>query len=81
MTVCKEGAKDFGFVDIIHHIPVLWIRIRIGPDTHHFAERHPGHAHPNPTDHNRYQFQANEKVYKVDFFPENFNLLTKLQKT
>ena len=26
-TVCKEGAKDFGFVDIIHHIAMLWIRI------------------------------------------------------
>ncbi len=55
-------------VDIIHHIAVLWIRI--GSDTHHLPDpyldrvRHPGHAHPDLADSDRYQLQATEKVIK-----------------
>jgi hypothetical protein len=33
---------------------------------------------PDP---DRYQFNSNEKVDKVDFFPENFNMLSKTLKT
>jgi hypothetical protein len=43
---------------------VLWIRI--GSDPHHFA---------GP---DRYQFQSNEKVDKLYFFPENFKMLPKI---
>jgi hypothetical protein len=43
-------------------------------------DRHPGHADLNPADPNRYQFQANEKAGKVNFFPDNFNMLSKTQK-
>jgi hypothetical protein len=32
-------------------------------------DRHPGRADPNPADPNRYEFQANEKDGKVNFFP------------
>jgi len=34
------------------------------------------HADPD-----RYKLQANEKVEKEDFFPENFNMLSKILKT
>jgi hypothetical protein len=33
---------------------------------------------PDP---DRYKFQANEKVYKVDFFPENFNMLSNMLRS
>jgi hypothetical protein len=60
---------------------VLWIRI--GTDLHHFAESGSGSAskHADPLGDGqsgsvpvRYQFQANEKVCKVVFFQENFNI-------
>jgi hypothetical protein len=37
--------------------------------------RHPGHADPE-----RNQFQANEKVDELYFFPENSNILSKILK-
>jgi hypothetical protein len=54
-------------------------RIRIilpDPD----PDPHPGHADPDPADPYQYQFQANENVDKVpvDFFPEHFNMLSKI---
>ncbi len=51
-----------------------WIRI-IFPDL--VWDRHPGHAGPNP---GRYQFQANEKVNKLYFFPWKYNMLSKILK-
>jgi hypothetical protein len=44
-------------------------------------DQHPGHTDPDAADPYRYKFQANEKVDKVDFFPENFNVLSKILKT
>jgi hypothetical protein len=41
------------------------------------SDRHLGHADLIP---DRYQFQADENVDKVDFFPENFNMLSKILK-
>ncbi len=35
-------------------------------------DRHPGHADPHPADPDRYQFQANEKIDKLNFCPEKF---------
>jgi hypothetical protein len=40
--------------------------------------RHLGHADLDP---DRYQFQADENADKVDFFPGNFNMLSKILKT
>jgi hypothetical protein len=39
------------------------------------------HADPDLADLDRHQFQANQKVNQVDFFPENFNMLSKILKT
>ncbi len=44
------------------------------PDPH--PDRLPGHADPD-----RYYFQANGKVDKVDIIPENFNMKYKILKT
>jgi hypothetical protein len=36
-------------------------------------DRHPGHVDPDPADMDRYQVQANEKIYPI---PENFNTVS-----
>ncbi len=38
-------------------------------------DRHPGHVDPDG-----YQFQANRKVAKLNYFPDNFNMLSKILK-
>jgi hypothetical protein len=43
-------------------------------------DRHPGHADPDPAAPDRYQFQANEKFDKLNFFQENFDMLVKILK-
>jgi hypothetical protein len=43
-------------------------------------DRHPGHADPDPADPYGYQLEANEKVDKLNFFPEKFYMLTKILK-
>ncbi len=48
---------------------MLWIRIRIGSDPHNFAGSR------------SVSIQVNEKVDKVDYYPENFNVLSKILKT
>jgi hypothetical protein len=63
----------------------IWIRGRIGSESHHFLpdpdpDRNPEHADPDPADSDRYQFQADEKVNKLKNFPENFNMLSKILK-
>ncbi len=35
---------------------------------------------PDPADPDRYRFRTNEKVDKLDFFPENSNMVSKMQK-
>jgi hypothetical protein len=55
-----------------------WIRTGLlDPD----RDRHPGHADSDSADSDRYQLQTNEKVYKVNFFPENVNMLSKILNT
>ncbi len=39
--------------------------------------RNPGHADLDPADPDRYQFQANEKVEKLKFFPRKFQYSVK----
>jgi hypothetical protein len=45
-------------------------------------DQHPGHADHYPAHPDRYQFKStgNEKVDQLNFFPENFNIVTKIQK-
>ncbi len=51
---------------------MLWIRIRIWSDPHHFSGLGtglaPGHADPDPADSDRFQCQEHEKVNKIYFF-------------
>jgi hypothetical protein len=44
-------------------------------------DRYPGHADLDLADPDRCQFQANEKVDKVDFFQKNLYMLSKILKT
>jgi hypothetical protein len=65
---------------------VLWIQMRIGrirsifldPDPD--RDRHPEHADPDSADSDRYHCQAYEKVYKLYFFPQYFNMLSIILK-
>ncbi len=41
-------------------------------------DRHPRQNDPDPADPERYQFHAIEKVGKLNFFLENFNMLSKI---
>ncbi len=41
---------------------------------------HPGHADPDAANTDRYPFHENYKVDKLCFFPENFNMMSKIQK-
>ncbi len=45
------------------------------PDRDRDRVRNPEHADPDPD-----QFQAGENVDKLNFFPENFNMLSKILK-
>jgi hypothetical protein len=46
-----------------------WISVILSdPD----PDQHPGHSNPDPTDKDWYQFQANKKVEKLNFFPGKF---------
>jgi hypothetical protein len=59
---------------------VLWTRIWIIILPDPGRDRHPGHADPDPANPDRYQVQANENVEKLNFFPENFNIVSKIMK-
>jgi hypothetical protein len=50
------------------------------PDPDQDRDRNPDHADSDPADSDRYQFQADENVDKLNFFPENFNMLSKILK-
>ncbi len=43
-------------------------------------DRNPEHADPDPADSDRYRFQADEKVNKLNIFPRHFNMLSKILK-
>ncbi len=78
MTFYEENFYQENFYSVVDRDRVGSVRIVL-PDPG--RDRNAGYDDPNPVDSHPYQFQANEKVEKVDFFPENFNILKHLKHT